>query len=291
VSEAPPGLSPASGAKVHGIANAVDFPSCTVPAEFFEAPAGRGAFLLLPAMGTPARYYRPFAEACAGVGFHVFLPELPGTGSSTPGPSRSFDYGYRELVDAWAVPLVKAVRNRLGRLPLVLLGHSLGAHVGMLASLQDRADVDALVTLAGGNIHYRNWGSKGAHRVRLVAWLVTGLGYPLGYVPGQYLGLGGPQARSLMREWGQIIRTGQYDHVADALAPSAPVPSLCLGYEGDFMAPRKSVASMARMLGGDLEWLPVDWPGNPHASWARHPDETLRVIEDWLAKQRLVAER
>ena len=57
------------------------------------------------------------------------------------------------------------------------------------------------------------------------------------------------------------------------------------------MAPRKSVASMARMLGGDLEWLPVDWPGNPHASWARQPARTLQVIEDWLAKKSLVAER
>ena len=113
MSEAPPGLRPDAGAIAHGIANAVDFPPWTVPAEFIEAPAGRGAFLLLPAMGTPARYYRPFAEACAAVGFHVFLPELPGTGSSTPRPSRAFDYGYRELVDAWAVPLVKTVYSAL----------------------------------------------------------------------------------------------------------------------------------------------------------------------------------
>ena len=290
VSAASPGLTPAAGITVHGIANAVEFASCSVPAELYESAEPRGAFLLLPAMGTPARYYRPFAESCATIGYHVFLPELPGAGSSMPRPSRNLDYGYPELVNDWAVPLVNGLRDRFGRLPLVLLGHSLGAHVGMLAALQNRIDIDALVTLAGGNIHYRNWGRKGAHRVRLVAWLVSGLSYPLGYVPGQYMGLGAAQARSLMRQWGRVIRTGLFDHVADDLQPAAAMPSLCLGYEGDFMAPSKSVAGLAHMLGGDMEWLPVDWPGNPHASWARHPARTLERVDQWLKARGVVSE-
>ena len=289
MAEALPGLMTSSGMKLHDIANVVDFPPCTVPAEFHEAQKPRAAFLLLPAMGTAARYYRPFAEAAAVNGYHVLLSELPGTGASLPRPSRNFDYGYRELVSGWAEPLVKALRGLVGRLPVVVLGHSLGAQVGVLAALQNRLDIDALVALAGGHIHYRNWDRTGALKVRLAAWLVTVLSYPLGYVPGQLIGLGGSQARSLMRQWGRIIRTGLFDHVADDLEPAAGMPSLCLGYEGDFMAPGKSVAGLAQMLGGDLERVPVDWPGNPHSSWARHPARTLELVDHWLATRGVVA--
>jgi len=290
VPPASPGLNPVANAEGHGIPNAVDFPPFTVPAEFHEAQEARAVFLLLPAMGTSARYYRPFAEASAAIGFHCVLPELPGSGASSPRPSRKIDYGYRDLLDRWAVPLVRVTRQRYGRLPLVLLGHSLGAHVGMLGSLQNRLDVDALATLAGGHIYWRHWEEEGAWRVRFVAWLVTAVSYLLGYVPGQYLGLGGPQARTLMREWARVIRKGRFDHVSDRLESTAAIPSLSLAYEGDFMAPGKSVAALAQMLGGSMEQMPVDWPGNPHASWARHPASTLERVEEWLVARGVVSE-
>lgn len=273
---------------VHNISSVVDFPSCTVPADLYEATPARAVVLLLPAMGTPARYYRPFAEACVDSGFAVMLPELPGTGGSLPRPSRRFDYGYRDLVDGYLPALVNATRDRCGDLPLVLAGHSLGAHVGVLATLQSRIAIDALVSIAGGQIHYRNWGKKGAGRVRAIAWLVAGLSYTFGMVPGQHFGLGGPQPRTLMREWSRIIRTGSFEHIADRIGHGAETPSLCIGYQGDFMAPRKSVAALAHMLRGEMEWVPVDWPGNPHASWARHPARTLELMDSWLVDRKVV---
>ena len=267
----------------------IDFPPYTVPADLHRAAAARATVLLIPAMGTPARYYRPFAEACARAGYNAVLPELPGTGASSPKPSRKTDYGYRDLTTAYAPALVEAARQRCDQAPLVLVGHSLGAHVGMLAALQNTIAIDALVTLAGGQIHYRNWGGKGAGRVRLMGWVVTGLSYTLGAVPGRYLGLGGTQPRRLMREWSYIIRKGTFGHIAERLDPTPKLPSLCIGYEGDFMAPRRSVAALAQMMGGDVKWLPVDWPGNPHASWARHPAATLQVIDAWLTARQVVS--
>ncbi len=43
--------------------------------------------LLLPAMGVPARYYRPFAAHLHGNGLAVVVADLRGTGDSTPPPS------------------------------------------------------------------------------------------------------------------------------------------------------------------------------------------------------------
>jgi predicted alpha/beta hydrolase len=275
--------------KAETIANSACVPPFTIPAEWRPAEQARAAILLVPAMGTPARYYEPFAAACAVRGFHTLLPELPGTGASLPRPSRSADYGYADLIERFLPPLVEAVRSRAGALPLVVAGHSLGAHAAMLATLRNRIAVTALVTLAGGDIHYRNWSGNGAGRVLLMAWIVAGLSCLPGAVPGRYLGLGGPQARTLMREWSRIIRDGSFERVAGNLPRGAAVPSLCVAFEGDFMAPGASVAALADRLGGELRQLPVDWPGNPHASWARHPHATLRAIDDWLVERGLVS--
>jgi predicted alpha/beta hydrolase len=273
---------------VQNIPEVVEFSPFSIPADCYRAALARGALLLLPALGTAARYYHPFAEACADRGYDVLLPELPGAGASLPRPSRRVDYGYRDLVDRYLPALVAAARSLFDAGPLIVVGHSLGAHAGMLATLQGRIAVDALVTVAGGHIHYRHWGRKGARRVRAVAWLVTSLSYLFGAVPGQQLGLGGALPRTLMREWSRIIRVGTFDHIANRLPERAAVPCLCIGYEGDFMAPSRSVAGLAHMLGGEMEWLPVDWPGNPHASWARHPDRTLDRLDHWLIARSVV---
>jgi predicted alpha/beta hydrolase len=265
-----------------------EIPPFEIPLVWYPAPANRAVIVLVPAMGTDASYYGPFAEACAGRGCAVLLAELPGSGASRPRPSRQVDYGYGELVNSYLPVLLTEARRRCSRAPLILVGHSLGAHAASVAVLQGKLAVDALVTIAGGNIHYRNWAGKGAGKVRFVAWLVSTLGKLMGYVPGQHLGLGGPQPRTLMREWADIIRSGSFRHIADPLLSGAAIPVLCIGFEGDFMAPGKSVAGLAHMLCGDMEWLPVSWPGNPHSSWARHPECTLRVIEDWLAGHGLV---
>jgi predicted alpha/beta hydrolase len=266
----------------------VEFPPFEIPVAWFPATQARATILLVPAMGTSANYYRPFAEACTSRGFSVLLAELPGSGASRPRPSRRIDYGYRDLVSGYLPALVNHARKCCGSEPLVLVGHSLGAHVGVLATLQGKVAVDALVTLAGGNIHYRNWGNKGAGKVRFFAWLVTALSHLFGQVPGQYLGLGSPQPRTLMCQWAEIIRSGSFDHVADSPLAAASLPALCIGFEGDFMAPGKSVASLAHLLNGDMEWVPVTWPGNAHSSWARHPEPTLGVIEAWLTARAAV---
>jgi predicted alpha/beta hydrolase len=265
------------------MASVLEFPPFEIPVAWYPAAGARAVIVLVPAMGTPASYYRPFAELCASRTLSVLLAELPGSGASRPRPSRRVDYGYRDLVSGYLPALVEQARGHCGNKPLILLGHSLGGHVGALATLQGEVVVDALVTLAAGNIHYRNWVNKGAGKVRFFAWLVTVLSHLFGQVPGQYLGLGSPQPRTLMREWAGIISSGSFSHIADALPAAPPMPALAIGFEGDFMAPSKSVASLAHTLRGDMEWLPVTWPGNAHASWARHPELALSVIEKWLA--------
>jgi predicted alpha/beta hydrolase len=79
----------------------------------YPEPANRTAAMVImwPAMGTPARYYRPFAAQLLERGLGVVLVDLRGTGASTPRPSRESRYGYADLAaDVGAV--LDAVKPR-----------------------------------------------------------------------------------------------------------------------------------------------------------------------------------
>jgi len=238
--------------------------------------------IVVPAMGTTASFYQPFAEALVTSGFTVLSPELPGTGASQPRPSREIDYGYRDLVETYLPEIVDSAQQAARGAPVILIGHSLGSQIGTLAVASGTIKIDALVTIAGGNIHYRNWDGAGAAKVLFASTLFSLLTQVLGYLPGQYVGFGGPQARTLIREWSKIIRTGSFSHIADVSAYSGGTLMLAIGIEGDTFAPEKSVSTLAEILDGDVEMMPKTWKGNPHSSWARNPGEIVSRIMEWL---------
>ena len=264
------------------IENAIEFPHFQVPAKLFRPAAVRAVTVVAPAMGTVAAFYQPFAEELAGRGFAVLLAEIPGTGESRPRPSRALDYGYRDLVERYIPGLAGLARSEFPDIPLVLIGHSLGAQIGMLATAQRLVEPSALVTVAGGHIHYRNWDGAAAAKVLFGANLFNALTYLFGHLPGQHVGFGGPQARTLIRNWSRTIRTGSFSHIADEKTFGGNLPMLAVGIEGDGFAPLRSVSALAAILNGDVEILPQSWKGNPHSSWARYPAETVDLIENWL---------
>lgn len=269
------------------IDNVVEFPPFAVPATWYPAAVPRATIILLPALGTGAGYYRPLADAFAARGFNLLSPELPGTGDSRPRASRGIDFGYRDLVERYLPGLLSAARQRAAGGPVVIAGHSLGAQVAALALLHGHAAPEALITIAGGFIHYRNWDGRGAVAVLGVAALVSASTWLFGYLPGRGPGFGTPAPRTLMREWSRTIRRGRFPPMTGERREAGRTPVLSICYAGDFLAPRRSAAALAERLGGQLVTLPVDWPGSPHASWARHPEATVRCIDDWLVARQV----
>jgi predicted alpha/beta hydrolase len=277
-----------TGLESEACSNIVDFPPFTVPADWFAAPGSRATIIVLPAMGTPAHRYRVLAEALQSRDFNVLLPELPGTGASEPKPSRTVDYGYGDLVERYLPGLVEAARGRDPGGPLLAVGHSLGGQIAVLGAVHGYPGLDAVVTVAAGHIHYRHWQGAGAAKVRFAAVLVPVLARLFGHLPGRRLGFGGPQARTLIGEWSRTIRSGRFPELGGT-SPNPACPALCIGYEGDFLAPMRSVAGLAELLNGATAKLPMNWPGPPHSAWTRYPDSTVSAIEDWLVGQTLVA--
>jgi len=268
--------------------NLIDLPPFNIPAQFFRAENPRALIIFLPAMGTVANYYQSFAETWFHAGYSVMLAELPGTGASMPRPSRTADYGYHDLLEQYLPAIIRAARNLQQESPLIIMGHSLGAQIGTIAVAQGKPGIDSLVTIAGGHIHYRNWGGAEAGKVLFAAGLFSSLTYLLGHLPGQYFGFGGPQAPTLIRDWSRIIYTGSFSHVADGLSNHAPTPVLNIGFENDSFSPRKSVEALAGFLGGEVKIMPVNWPGKPHSSWARNSRDLIAFIDRWLRGKDIV---
>ena len=139
-------------------------PPFSTPALIYQKERAEGVIIVLPAMGTKAAYYEPFACALADRGYSVLVAEIPGTGTSEPRPSRAVDYAYRDLFREWLPAVVREARDLAGGVPVTIVGHSLGGHIAMLGIRSGSVDVDSVITIASGHIHWKNWQGAGAAR-------------------------------------------------------------------------------------------------------------------------------
>jgi predicted alpha/beta hydrolase len=243
------------------------------------------AVVVFPAMGVPAGYYRPFAEALHHAGVAVSVVDLRGTGASTPRPSRRSRYGYAELAADVGAAL-DALADRLAGRPVLLLGHSLGGHACLLhlasrsASGGPHPRVDGLVLVAVGLPYRRLY--RGVHRAAVVGLVesVNAVSAVLGYWPGW--AFGGRQSRGVIRDWAHTARTGRFPAVAgvdgDTAAATVTTPVLAVSFDRDTYTPAPTVDYLV----GKLTAAPVhrehlDGDAD-HFTWARSPDAVVERV-------------
>jgi predicted alpha/beta hydrolase len=168
-----------------------------------------GATIVIwPAMGVPARYYRPLAAALRSADLAVVVADLRGTGASTPAPSRASSYGYAELVgDVGAV--LAHLKPRLQGRRVVLLGHSLGGQLALLhLALADAAAVDGLALVAVGLPYWRFYPRQHRYLILPYSQVMAATAGLLGMWPAW--GFGGPQVRGVIRDWAYSAHTDRY---------------------------------------------------------------------------------
>ncbi|SCL32494.1 Predicted alpha/beta hydrolase [Micromonospora nigra] len=204
--------------------------------------------LVYPAMGVPARYYRPFAAALRGAGLAVAVADLRGTGESTPPPGRACRYGYAQLAaDLGAVR--EALKPRLDGRRTLLLGHSLGGQAAVLhLALHGDRDVDGLVLVASGIPYWRDFTGLRGYGILPFTHGIAATARVLGFWPGW--GFGGRQARGVIRDWAHTARTGRFpllDGVdAEAAVGEVRTPVLAISVDGDQYTPH---ATLDRLCG------------------------------------------
>lgn len=245
-------------------------------------------------MGAPAKFYDRFAEALARRNFRVFVSELRGIGSSSVRASRAVDFGYRELLDDLA-SAVREVRARSGDLPIFVIGHSLGGHLAMLFAGLHRDEISGAGVVAGGTPYFRNWGMPMRAKLFFGSKIMRGFGAALGYVPGDRLGFGGREARTVIREWAHFVRTNEiavHGIDRDALQKKmseTTLPVLGVSLEGDDFAPRISTDRLvAKAPHATLTRVHMGTHAFPekidHFRWAKAPGPVVDEVEKWIAE-------
>lgn len=261
----------------------------TVTVSEWRANPQHGAALCLPALGVPASYYTSLAEALAMRGVSAVTSDLRGLGASSVRPRRGVDWGYAQLVDDAAM-MAAAVRAR-GPGPLVLVGHSIGGHVGAILAGACPGAIDGLALVACGTPYWRRFGGGMGLQVLALAWIARASSAALGYYPGERIGFAGREAAQLMGEWSRLARYGRFEVAgldAERAIAEARLPVLALPVPGDDKAPGTAVqhlvakfAATAVTMRG-LDPARFDPRGRDHIRWVRYPDPVAKAVADWM---------
>jgi predicted alpha/beta hydrolase len=249
----------------------------------------------LPAMGTVARYYEPFAQAlAAATGATVAFADLRGQGDSALRAREGHDFGYREIVEEDLPALVGLLGAQYPGRPIVLLGHSLGGQLAAMAAHQFADRLAGIALIAAGTAHFRSW-PHGAPRLR-ARLAVAGIALAarvLPWYPGDRLRFGGQQPKRLMRDWTLNATTGHYVFQGSRLGHEwatscLKVPVLSLAVRDDPFAPFGAMEellgklSSASVTRASMEGQREHSLTRRHFSWARRPDEAVGHVAHWL---------
>ena len=243
--------------------------------------------LVLPAMGTPARFYRPLAESLGEAGFAAVVADLRGTGDSTPRPSRRSGYDYADLADDVGA-VIEALKPDYADRRIILVGHSLGGQAGLLhvATTPD-AGVDGVGLVA---VALPYWRAYPARRLGTLVFTqaIGAVGTLLRVWPGW--AFGGRQARGVMRDWAETARTGRFPHLrgvdAEAAVARLTTPVLAVSVDGDAYTPHgtvdHTVSKLAKASVRRERLGTITAEGRPaHFAWVRSPSPITTLIKAW----------
>lgn len=247
--------------------------------------------LFASAMGVEASYYEPFGRAMADQGIVLAMLDLRGHGTSSLRPGRDVDYGYREIVELDIPAACEVFRSRCRSVPVYFGGHSLGGQLMLLHTAATRPDISGMMFVACAIPYYRNWSGGSRVYIQFGARAFPIIGTLLGYVPGDRLGFGGKESRTLMRDWSHNAKTARYEPIGsgvdyEAALASFEVDLVTVSIEGDEMAPPHAVdftfEKVPRARGERVEARLSEQRPGAHMRWARDPDDVVRGLAEWL---------
>ncbi|GID27635.1 alpha/beta fold hydrolase [Paractinoplanes brasiliensis] len=252
---------------------------------------GDTTVVFLPALGVPLGYYARLFDVWSAAGRTVVGVEHRGQPLSPIAGVRRGRFGYSDIIRAdlpavFALPEVSEARRT------VLIGHSMGGALALLATAAGTVTPDAVVTIATGTSRCAaEFGPR--RRVQRYASIrvVRTVTRALGYWPGHRLGFAGRQPSTVMRDWAYEASHGRFRLHGDpfdyeAALSELTTPRLMLDIEGDDLINPRAVALLAkraakaeRMRVRTTDGVRVD-----HFTWARRmPAEVTAPIDEWLA--------
>ncbi|MGH1342382.1 MAG: alpha/beta fold hydrolase [Nannocystales bacterium] len=257
-----------------------------------DSPSGvpRGAVVVAPALGVRASYYRKLCGALNGLGFATAAVDLPGQGESPVRANRRTDWGYDSIIEHYGAAL-RALHASMPECPMFVVGHSIGGQVALMTAGMEIPGLRGVVVVASGCPYWRTWDGAEAYRIRAATWTCGAMARSLGVFPGDKVGFGGREAKTLIVQWAHAAQTGRYAHGefdGDALLAKPGPPTLGIRVEGDTWAPERSVRlTLDRLRAREVSferWSSAPHGGN-HNRWPSEPGHVasrVRAFADGL---------
>ncbi len=258
-----------------------------------KAP-GDNTIVFFPAMGVKALFYRDFSAELASRGYNVILADLRGNGTWEFRPSRSIDFGYREMVTLdWPAVLDAAAYSFPGS-GITIMGHSLGGQLSLIyMALAAEAVTERVILVSAPSVDFRGW------RFPLNLWTLFGTQFAYliskvaGYFPGRLFGFGGREARGVIGDWSRQALTGKYRPAGERrdvekLLGLLNAKVLAFSIEGDIFAPVKAVENIcAKLPGSHIRHEHVvagDYGIRSlnHFNWVYQPEPFIGIIDNWI---------
>ncbi len=250
-------------------------------------------YLFMPALGVRASYYPPFVEALQQEGINVVLMDYRGKGTSSLRASRKVDFGYEVLIQDMA-KIVDCIHEMFPGTKLVVGGHSLGGQVGCLLAARYPEKVVGILKITSCLVYHKGWSGWGNVQVRMAGTIFPLIAGLVGYFPGEKVGFGGREGKTLMKDWGRNALTGRYnlagtDFNYESALPNTLKPLLAISIKGDFMASHQAVKNLYQKLHPDspvthhhISAEEVELDKLNHFNWVKKPGYVAKLMADWL---------
>lgn len=247
----------------------------------------RGQLLWLPALGVAARHYLPLAEALAARGIAVYLHEWRGNGSSSLRPSRSQDWGYREILEH-DLPASLALLDAGPGAERIIGGHSLGGQLACcFAGLHPEA-FQRFWLVASGTPFWRTFPGPRGWTLPLLYRFLPWLAQRQGVLHGRRLGFGGTEARGLIGDWAKVGLSNHYTGVGipqdlDRAMHAVHGRASAVVMAQDWLAPPSSMRGLLAKLpqvSATVQVLSAATLGTraDHFAWMKAPEAVVEAI-------------
>jgi len=248
-------------------------------------------FLMLPALGVKARFYRHLAEGLAAGGIATYLLEQRGHGESPYRARRGADFGYADFLDVDIPAAIDFVKQQQPGLPLYLGGHSLGGHLASITAGRRSDEIAGIAHMACGFPHAGFYEGRQSTQVRFLARLIPLFCLLFGYYPGEKLGFGGREYKSLMMDWRRWALQGSYDFAGNVGLEETIADfdgrALSVAFDkDDFISEKALEYARTRLAGAQLKSVTLTETQQGrylgHFDWAKAPNGAVHTLLDWL---------